>query len=847
MTRSQAAPRSAPRSTPRTRARALARLVPIFALSMLMAVPAAAQDRSGEPVANWAQFDRFSSDNLDRFTHSTTVSPNWIHETDSLWYAWSDRHGRSYVLVDPSGPRKQPLFDHERMAELLSQELETFIEAHDLPLRGLEFTEDGRTIEFTANDVEFEFDLDTGELRNLGEPEEEEEEDEERPWRNFSPDSTAFVYAEDHNLYFVEVVDGVEQDAVQLTTDGEEDYSFGSREADEDDDDFVESDLRVRSSASWSEDSRAFYITRTDRRHVEKLYLVDVLAEPRPQLEEYRYSMPGEENVPQTELFAFHRDRGEFTPMNVERYKDQHLLYLHWTNGASDHLRLVRRVRSRRALELIEVDVAANDVRVLVRESFDAGKALSQAPRYLEEDNTGDFIWYSRRTGWAHYYRYAHDGTLLNPLTRGSWNVTSIREIDEDTGRVWINGVGREEGENVNYQHLYRVDADGSNLTILDPGDAHHTSSLSPNQRFVLNNFSRVDQSPRSVLRDDRGQVVLELEAMDVSELEEFGWKLPETFVVRAADGVTDIYGNMWKPFDFDPERTYPIIAYVYPGPQQEAVTNNFRTMPTEQELAQLGFIVVQLGNRGGTPLRSAAYHSYGYFNLRDYGLADKKAGIQELAKRFPWIDATRVGIYGHSGGGFMTAAALLVPPYNEFFTVGVSSAGNHDNNVYNQSWSERHHGLEVKCVPPETAAVAVGNGGEAGGGVSARGDAEGRSGTSARRTARVVANETHCDPDEDVEFDIHIPANHEVAENLKGRLLLQHGDMDNNVHHAGTMRLVRELIRHNKRFDFMMMPGMRHGFGGAFNDYWTLMRAEYFARHLLGDDYRSADLMERR
>ncbi len=830
---------------PRAALRALPALV-LLALFTLPALPADAQERSNTNVANWELFDRFSPDNVNRFIHSSSVAPNWIHETDSLWYAWTDREGRRYMLVDPRGPRAAPLFDHELMAQRLSEELETFIEWNDITLRGIEFAEDGRSFEFTVNDIEFEYDLTTGELRNLGEPEEEEEEDEERPWRNFSPDSTAFVYAEDHNLYFVEVVDGVEQEAIQLTTDGEEDYSFGSREADEDDEDFVESDLRVRSSANWSEDSRSFYITRTDRRHVAKLYLVNVLAEPRPELEEYRYAMPGEDDVPQTELFAFQRDRGELVRLDVDRYRDQHLLYLHWTNGAGDNLRLVRRVRSRRALELIEVDVAANTVEVLVRESFDNGKALSQPVRYLGEDNSGDFIWYSRRTGWAHYYRYDHDGNLLNPVTAGRWNVTSIREIDEDTGRIWLNGVGREAGENLTYQHLYRVDADGSNFMILDPGNAHHTSSISPNRRFILNNSSRVDEAPRSVLRNQNGEIVLELEAMDLSELEEFGWMMPETFVVKAADGVTDIFGNMWKPFDFDPDRSYPIIAYVYPGPQQEGVTNTFRAMPTEQELAQLGFIVVQLGNRGGTPLRSATYHSYGYFNLRDYGLADKKAGIQELAKRHAWIDVERVGMYGHSGGGFMTAAALLVPPYNEFFKVGVSSAGNHDNNVYNQSWSERHHGLEVRCVPPSEGDVAASDGNE--GGTSARtGNARGGSDAPARRRARVVANETHCDPDEEVQFDIHIPANHEMAENLQGRLLLQHGDMDNNVHHAGTMRLVRELMRQNKRFDFMMMPGMRHGFGGQYNDYWRLVRAEYFARYLLGDDYRSADLLERR
>lgn len=819
-------------------------LILLVALPALLAPPpVSAQEASSSPRANWEQADRYNSDNLSRFVHSTSVQSNWIHESDSLWYRYQDAQGTRWELVTPSGPQKQALFDHEHMASLLSQELETYLEWHDLPIEDLEFSEDGRTIEFVAKEVRFEYQLDQGTLENLGEVDEEDEED-EREWRNYSPDSTAYVYAEDHNLYFVEVVDGVEQDAVQLTTDGEEDFSFGSR--DEEDIEEIEEEeegqvdpeeFRVRPNVDWSEDNQAFAVTRNDRREVEKLYLVDVLAEPRPELEEYRYSMPGEEKVPQQSLYVFQRDRMALRPLPVERFQDQRVFNLHWTNGGADHLRMVRRARSQRYLELIEVDMATDGIQTLLTEATDHGHLRQQSPRYLGEDNSGDFIWYSRRTGWAHYYRYDHDGNLQNTVTSGSWNVQNIEEVDEDDGRIWFTGVGREAGENVNYEHMYRVQADGSGLTLLDAGDADHNSSLSPNQRLILNNYSRVDMAPRSVIRNANGEVVLELEEMDLSELEEFGWQMPESFVVKAADGVTDLYGNMWKPFDFDPEMSYPVITYVYPGPQTEAVTASFRATPTEQDLAQLGFIVIQVGNRGGTPARSAAYHSYGYFNLRDYGLADKKAGIEELAKRYPWVDASRVGIYGHSGGGFMTAAALLVPPYNEFFTVGVSSAGNHDNNVYNQNWSEQHHGLEVTCLPP----------GESSAGVTEGEGEDDAPETTRRRVARVVPNEGHCEEDESVEFDIEVPANHEVAENLKGRLLLQHGDMDNNVHYAGTMRLVRELIRNEKRFDFMMFPGMRHGFGGEYNSYWAKTRAEYFARHLLGDDYRSADINEKR
>ena len=303
---------------------------------------------------------------------------------------------------------------------------------------------------------------------------------------------------------------------------------------------------------------------------------------------------------------------------------------------------------------------------------------------------------------------------------------------------------------------------------------------------------------------------------------------------------MTDIYGNMWKPFDFDSTRKYPIIANVYPGPQTESVTPGFAPTAVTQRLAQLGFIVIQIGNRGGSPQRSNAYQSFGYYNLRDYGLADKKAGIEQLAARHPWIDIDRVGIYGHSGGGFMTAAALLQPPYNDFFKVGVSSAGNHDNNVYNQNWSEQYHGLR-EVVAPRTNAVAATSATAGGESQEGAGQAAGQTAATGVNAAAVGTRPVTDDPDP--KFSIKVPANHELAANLKGRLLLVHGDMDNNVHPAGTIRLVEALIKANKRFDFMLLPGKPHGFGDM-QPYFTQMMAEYFAEHLLGDYYRTGATM---
>jgi dipeptidyl aminopeptidase/acylaminoacyl peptidase len=479
-------------------------------------------------------------------------------------------------------------------------------------------------------------------------------------------------------------------------------------------------------------------------------------------------------------------------------------------------------------MELIEVDLATGNITPILTESTENAFLERQGTRYVKAG--GDFIWWSERTGWGHLYLYDHNGNLKRTITSGDWRVENVMEVDSVRRTVWFAAVGREPGENVYYRHLYRTNLDGTGgITLLDAGEAEHNSQLSPSNRFIVDNHSRIDMPPASVLRNETGSVIVELETVDVAPLQKMGWQPPEQFIVKAEDGVTDIYGNMWKPFDFDSTKSYPIIAHVYPGPQTESVNLTFNAGGTQQQLAQLGFVVIQIGNRGGNPKRSNAYHSYGYYNLRDYGLADKKAGIEQLAARHPWIDATRVGIYGHSGGGFMTAAALLLPPYNDFFTVGVSSAGNHDNNVYNQNWSEQHHGLrEVSADTTRRRTTTTEQNGQRGArGANNDGDAD--------TQAQNQEGETR--------FDIHIPANHELAENLKGKLLLVHGDMDNNVHPAGTVRLVNALIKANKRFDFMVMPGKAHGFGDM-QPYFTRMMWEYFAEHLLDDYYRNTATM---
>jgi dipeptidyl aminopeptidase/acylaminoacyl peptidase len=403
-------------------------------------------------------------------------------------------------------------------------------------------------------------------------------------------------------------------------------------------------------------------------------------------------------------------------------------------------------------------------------------------------------IHWSERDGWGHYYLYDNTGKLIRQITSGEFVCTGIVGVNETTRTLYFNAAGREAGEDPYFIHLYSVNIDTGAIKLLNPGNASHSVSMHDKATYFIDNSSRIDMAPESVLYDATGAKIMDLEKTDVSALLAAGFKYPEAFTVKADDGITDLYGTMYKPFDFDPSKRYPIILYVYPGPQTESVTKTFSPRQGNVSLAQIGFIVIEVGNRGGNPQRSKWYHNYGYGNLRDYGLADKKHAVEQLAKRHPWIDQNLVGIYGHSGGGFMTAAALF--NYPDFFKVGVSTSGNHDNAVYNRSWSEKHDGVREVIV------------------------------------------------DDKVTFEYDIDKNQDIAKNLKGRLLLMTGDMDNNVHPAGTYRVIDALIKANKRFDFILLTGQRHGYG-PMQDYANWRRNDYFSQHLLGSAPKDIDMLE--
>ena len=844
-------------------------------LLVLSALPAIAQEHANK--ANWQLAEKFSPANLRSRLFTNSVNPHWLGQSDSLCYDWKDHDGQNFWLVVPTTKTKKPLFDQVKLASQLSDLSHHAHDPHNLPFNSVTFSKDRKTFAFNADSSRWEWDVATETLTRLGPATRGGGAAGGRAggggrgagggapadtvntcggnagggrqgggggggrqggagggndFRNFSPDSSMFAFARDYNLYVVKVAS---RDTIKLSNDGAKYYSFGARDTvmermqnelnrqqqqqqDDNQDDEndtggrgnqVNRDPRVRANVVWSPDSKSFVVTRNDQRKVGELFLVNNTANPRPQLMTYSYAMPGEENVGQEELWSWNVGDTKLTEMNVKRWKDQRLFDIHWNGTTNQKLRMVRRDRTQRHFEVLEIDMPSKQISSLFHEDIENNSSERQNIRYVKKG--GDMIWWSERTGWGHYYLYDNGGHLKRALTSGAWRAESIVDVDTTKGILYFTAVGREPGESPYYTHTYRVNLDGTGLALLDAGNATHTSRLSPNKRWIVDNYSRIDLVPKAVLRDPTGKVVMDLETMDVSRIKELGWKPPETFQVKAADGITDIYGNIWKPFDFDSTKKYPIIANVYPGPQTEGVTYNFAPNAVPQQLAQLGFVVIQIGNRGGSPQRSQEYQGYGYFNLRDYALADKKAGIEQLAARHSYIDIDRVGIYGHSGGGFLTAAAMLLPPYNEFFKVGVSESGNHDNNIYNQNWSEQYHGLKV--VPKKGQNGAI----------------------------KATANDAStAEPDDmaDSSFFIHVPTTVELAANLKGNLLLETGDMDNNVHPANTIRLVNALIKANKRFDFMILPGKPHGYGDMV-PYTNRLMFEYFAEHLLNDYYR--------
>lgn len=752
--------------------------------------------------ANYRQAERFL--NLEPLVGATSVMPNSLKGTDKFWYKYETKDGVRYYFVDPKAGLHRELFDRKELAGEISRETHKPVNYKDIKLSGFSLQQKGKVLQFSSEGVIFKYDLRTNDLeRVLPDTVEKKPKSPAKQMKpvmkwngKVSPDSSYTVYARNHNLYLFSVKDSVE---TQLTTDGCAGYSYSSKEKD--------STKTVAADIIWFADSKYFYAERTDKRKMEELYLVNTLAKGRPTLNKYNYSMPGDEYVQQDELHVFDVVAKKEVDLDVKKWKDQKLT-VQGVGRPVERLYFVRKKRTCDEMELCRVIPGTGEVKVLINEMCEPYFNDQLFKFHLL--NNGDILWWSERTGRGHWYRYDGEGNLKNAITSGGWTSGKIVRVDTLGQTIYFEAYGQgKEGESPYYARLNKARFDGKGgAKILTPEQATHKVVFLLGGKYFVDNYSRADLEPWSVVRNTDGKVVVELASPDLTRLYETGWRMPEPFTVKAADGSTDLYGYMWKPADFDSTKCYPIISYVYPGPQTEAIPLEFSisTGFNNAALAQVGFIVVTFGHRGGSPLRDRWYHTFGYGNLRDYPLADDKYGIEQLADRYSFIDKSRVGIFGHSGGGFMSTAAICT--YPDFYTAAVSSAGNHDNNIYNIWWGETHHG--IKEAKPESKKKAK---------------------------TPTVEKDSIKDVIEDVKFEKpNIPTNIELAKNLKGHLLLVAGDADNNVHPANTLRMVDALIKAGKNFDMLILPGQNHGYWGAPLDFFRRKIWFHFAKYLLGD-----------
>lgn len=780
------------------------------------------------PKANYQLASRFSPAKLKKMVYSTAVDPHWLKLSNKFWYEYETPNGKEWYLVDPVARSKKKIFDNAKLAAGITTIVRDPFDAQHLPLENLKFSANEKQISFevkstieelkkdrkdkkAADSMQkkifyFNYDIATAKLTevpNYTKPKAKPS------WGSVAPDSSAIIFTRKYNLYWMDkenykkAVKNEDDSTIvehQLTKDGVKFYSYGNDGDGENNEEIEKNDKKRRGAyVLWSPNSKYFVLDRTDSRKVKDLWVINNVAPGRPTLETYKYQMPGEAEAPRDEMLLFDFAAKSYKKLNTAAFKDQSVSVWRapslnkdrdnefrpsiWL-GNNSTIYFSRSSRDLKRVDVCTVDINTGTVKSLIDERFNTYVEINR-PGLVNDGK--EIIHWSERDGWAHFYLFDGNGKLKNQITKGAFHCESIVNIDEKNRVLYFTANGREPKENPYYLHLYRIRFDGTGLKLLNPGDFDHAVNLNDENRFFVDNFSRVNTVPKSVLMDTYGRKVMDLETTDLSLLMATGYKFPEPFKVKADDGITDIYGVMYKPFNFDATKKYPIIEYVYPGPQTEAVNTAFsKSMDRTDRLAQFGYIVVTVGNRGGNPARSKWYHTYGYGNLRDYGLADKKAAVEQLADRYPFIDAEKVGITGHSGGGFMSTAAMLV--YPDFFKAAVSNAGNHDNSIYNRWWSEKHHG--VKEI------------------VSAKGDTT---------------------------FKYSIDKNPDLAKNLKGHLLLMAGDVDNNVHPANTIRMANALMRAGKRFEFVIMPGQRHAFGDLTEyGFWKL--ADHFNKYLIGD-----------
>jgi dipeptidyl aminopeptidase/acylaminoacyl peptidase len=600
---------------------------------------------------------------------------------------------------------------------------------------------------------------------------------------SLSPDGRRAAFIRNYNLWVREVATGRE---TQLTSDGSKDFGYATDNAG-----WIRSDRPV---LVWSPDSRKIATFQQDERGVGEMYIVSTKV-GHPDLQAWKYPLPGDSLIAMIQRVVINVDtprviRFQMPPdphrstlcdhvvcrgtewADVEWYPDG--THVAFVSTSRDHKHEVFRV----------ADALTGSVRDVFREDvatqYESGNGVVNW-RVLPATN--EVIWFSERDDWGQLYLYdLVTGRLKSKITSGEGNVAQLRRVDEASRTLWFVGNAKERERDPYFRHFYKIRMDGTALTLLTPEDADHEITLGPS--YFIDTYSRPDVPQVTLVRDLNGRSSVTLETADVERLRAVGWQPPMPITVKARDGKTDLYGLMYVPTNLDRAKKYPIINHIYPGPQTGSVGGrSFSPARGDaQALAELGFVVVEIDGMG-TPWRSKSFHDAYFGHMGDNTLPDQVAAMKELARRYPWIDINRAGVYGHSGGGFAAADAMF--RYPDFFKVGISEAGNHDQREYEDDWGERYQGLLARG--PE-------------------------------------GSDTYA-PD----------ANQVYAKNLKGKLLLAHGTVDDNVPPYNTLLVVNELIRANKDFDLILLPNRAHGFGNE--PYMVRRRWDYFVRNLLGTE----------
>ena len=747
--------------------------------------------------ADYARAERFMPYNTIPLVLHAVESPVWLADGR---VAYRDRsvNRTTFMLADPTKGTKTRAFDQEKLATALQGAMATMeepkpgvashtagITADKLPIEGYTLSDGDKVVSLTVHGMRLRCDLSAAGscVKAEGEAPQTGRGGRRNGGLDISPDGRKGAFIRDWNLWMKDMVTGKEK---QLTTDGVKDFGYATDNAG-----WQHSDKPI---LMWSPNSKRIATFQQDQRKTGEMYLTNV-TNGHPTLTTLKYPLVGDKDVTMIERVVIDVDKPKVVRLKMPA--DQHRSTLcddiscrggsgwddvQWSADSAT-LAFVSTSRDHKQEWMRLANPNNGDVKDVMGETvakfFESGNDKVNW-HYLSASN--ELLWFSERDNWGHLYLYdLATGKLKTQITRGDWNVTQVLGVDEKARVIYFLGVGREDGNDPYYPMYYRVDMDGNGLQLLTPERAAHTITPSADNRYFVDTYSTPIEPQITVLRDATGKVVMDVAREDISRLKAAGWIPPVQIMVKARDGHTNLYGLLFRPTDFSTGKKYPIINHVYPGPQTGSCgPRNFVPAHGDlQSLAELGFIVVCIDGMG-TPFRSKSFHEAYFGDLGDNTIPDQVTGMKQLAERYPWIDLEKAAMYGHSGGGNATAAAMFHFP--DFFKVGISESGNHDNRDYEDDWAEKWAGLLV------------------------------------------------TNPDGTSNYDSQ--ANQATAKNLKGHLLLAHGTMDDNVPPSNTLLVVDELIKANKDFDLLMIPNAHHGYAEA-AQYMTRRRWDYFVRYL--------------